>query len=188
MILEELFSTVAEFRKYAPSAESNISFQVLNPSASSAKKQIVILLTRDVYALIAQKESELKDALRTALANLTLGKQLIFDVISRRKSDIDIYKHEQEAMRRAYIDNYYTAMDTSSCSKNRRKCHNNGKTLSIIRCLSHCVSRAPKSSTHFIQSTCHTSSSSEQPLFRRKPSRKDYHLTMIVQNCGRIFL
>lgn len=112
MILEELFSTVAEFRKYAPSAESNISFQELNPSASSAKKQIVILLTRDVYALIAQEESELKDALRTALANLTLGKQLIFDVISRRKSDIDIYKHEQEAMRRAYIDNYYTAMDT----------------------------------------------------------------------------
>lgn len=112
MILEELFQTVAEFRKYAPSAESNISFQELNPSASSAKKQIVILLTRDVYALIAQKESELKDALRTALANLTLGKQLIFDVISRRKSDIDIYKHEQEAMRRAYIDNYYTAMDT----------------------------------------------------------------------------
>lgn len=112
MILEELFQTVAEFRKYAPSVESNISFQELNPSASSAKKQIVILLTRDVYALIAQEESELKDALRTALANLTLGKQLIFDVISRRKSDIDIYKHEQEAMRRAYIDNYYTAMDT----------------------------------------------------------------------------
>lgn len=112
MILEELFSTVAEFRKYAPSAESNISFQELNPSATAAKKQIAVILTRDVYTLIAQEEGELKNSLRTALANLTLGKQLIFDVISRRKSEIDIYKHEQEAMRRAYIDNYYTAMDT----------------------------------------------------------------------------
>lgn len=112
MILEELFSTVAEFRKYAPSAESNISFQELNPSATAAKKQIAVILTRDVYTLIAQEEGELKNSLRTALANLTLGKQLIFDVISRRKSEIDIYKHEQEAMRRAYIDNYYTAMDS----------------------------------------------------------------------------
>mgnify|MGYP005930705107 CR=1 FL=1 len=112
MILEELFPTVAEFRKYAPSAESNVSFQELNPSATAAKKQIVVILTRGVYNLIAQEEGELKNALRTAVANLTLGKQLIFDVISRRKSDIDIYKHEQESMRRAYIDNYYTAMDT----------------------------------------------------------------------------
>ncbi len=112
MILEKLFSTVSEFRKYAPSAESNITFQDLNPSAAAAKKQIAVILTRDVYELISHEEGDLKNALRTALANLTLGKQLIFDVISRRKSDIDIYKHEQETMRRAYIDNYYTAMDT----------------------------------------------------------------------------
>ncbi|MDR3119655.1 MAG: hypothetical protein LBU44_09645 [Mediterranea sp.] len=46
------------------------------------------------------------------MANLTLAKQLIFDVINRRKSDIDIYKYELEAMRRAYIENYFNAMDT----------------------------------------------------------------------------
>ncbi len=112
MILNELFQNVAEFRKYSPYAESNIHFQELNSSAMSARKQIVIILSREVYDEVAATEGERKEALRSALANLTLGKQMIFDVISRRKSEIDIYKHEQEAMRRAYIDNYYNAMDT----------------------------------------------------------------------------
>ena len=30
----------------------------------------------------------------------------------KRKDDVDIYKHEQESMRRSYIENYYNAMDT----------------------------------------------------------------------------
>ncbi|EKB1120860.1 hypothetical protein ONB61_001879 [Campylobacter jejuni] len=46
------------------------------------------------------------------MANLTMAKQLIFDVVSKRKDDVDIYKHEQESMRRSYIENYYNAMDT----------------------------------------------------------------------------
>ena len=41
-----------------------------------------------------------------------MAKQLIFDVVSKRKNDVDIYKHEQETMRRAFIENYFTAMDT----------------------------------------------------------------------------
>lgn len=45
-ILQELFPTVSEFRKYAPYAESNITFDQLNSSAISAKKQIVIILTK----------------------------------------------------------------------------------------------------------------------------------------------
>ncbi len=111
-VLEQLFSTVAEFRKYSPYAESNISFQELNSSAESAKKQIVIILSKPVYDEVASGGGEKKEALRSAMSNLTLAKQMIFDVISRRKNDIDIYKSEQETMRRAYTDNYYNAMDT----------------------------------------------------------------------------
>ena len=44
-ILEELFTTISEFRKYAPYAESNVTFDQLNSSAISAKKQMVIILT-----------------------------------------------------------------------------------------------------------------------------------------------
>ena len=112
IILEELFSTVAEFRKYSPYLESNVSFQDLNSSALSAKKQISIILSKDVYEEVAGKTGEQKEALCSAMANLTLAKQMIFDVISRRKNEIDVYKHEQEAMRRACTDNYFNAMDT----------------------------------------------------------------------------
>lgn len=110
--LQELFPTVAEFRKYAPYAESNVTFEALNSSALSAKKQICIILSKEIYDEVAGMDGEPKEALCSAMANLTLAKQLIFDVIGQRKSEIDIYKHEQEAMRRAYTDNYFNAMDT----------------------------------------------------------------------------
>lgn len=112
-ILQELFPTVSEFRKYAPYAESNITFDQLNSSAISAKKQIVIILTKKVYSEIVPTDGELKDALCMAMANLTMAKQLIFDIVSKRKDDVDIYKHEQETMRRSFIENYYNAMDTA---------------------------------------------------------------------------
>lgn len=112
IVLEELFPTVSEFRNYCPYLESNITFQDLNSSALSAKKQITIILSKEVYQEIAGKTNEQREALCSAMANLTLAKQMIFDVISRRKNDIDIYKHEQESMRRAYTDNYFNAMDT----------------------------------------------------------------------------
>lgn len=111
-ILEELFTTISEFRKYIPYAESNITFDQLNSSAISAKKQMVIILTKEVYADLIADEGDLKEALRLAMANLTMAKQLIFDVVSKRKNNVDIYKHEQESMRRSYIENYYNAMDT----------------------------------------------------------------------------
>lgn len=112
-ILQELFPTVSEFRKYAPYAESNITFDQLNSSAISAKKQIVIIITKKVYSEIVPTDGELKDALCMAMANLTMAKQLIFDIVSKRKDDVDIYKHEQETMRRSFIENYYNAMDTA---------------------------------------------------------------------------
>lgn len=112
MILEDLFTDLATFRKYAPYVESNVDFKHLNSSAITARKQIIIVLTKDVFDDVASANDDKKEALLSAMANLTLAKQMVFDVISQRKNDIDIYKHEQEQMRRAYIDNYFNAMDT----------------------------------------------------------------------------
>lgn len=112
MILEDLFTDLATFRKYAPYVESNVDFKHLNSSAITARKQIIIILTKDVFDSVASANDDKKEALLSAMANLTLAKQMVFDVISQRKNDIDIYKHEQEQMRRAYIDNYFNAMDT----------------------------------------------------------------------------
>lgn len=111
--LEELFIDVAQFHLYSPYAESNMNFKDLASSAMSAIKQVQSVISPDIYKKItAGEDNDEKDALRSAVANLTLAKQLIFNVLSLRKSDVDIYKNEQEQMRRAYRDNYYNAMDT----------------------------------------------------------------------------
>ncbi len=113
MILEELFGDVATMRSYVPYAESNISFEELEASARSAKKQICVILTLDVFkALVTESNGDPFDSLRTAMANLTMAKQLVFDAINQRKNEVDIYKYELESMRRAYTDNYYNAMDS----------------------------------------------------------------------------
>ena len=112
-VLEEVFIDVAQFHLYSPYAESNMNFKDLASSAMSAIKQDQSVISPDIYKKIAAGEdNDEKDALRSAVANLTLAKQLIFNVLSLRKSDVDIYKNEQEQMRRAYRDNYYNAMDT----------------------------------------------------------------------------
>lgn len=113
MILEELFTDVATLREYVPFMDSNIAFSELGSSAKSAKKQICVIITPEVYSAIIEKGSgNIFEELRTAVANLTLAKQVVFDAINRRKQEIDIYKHEQESMRRAYIENYYNSMDS----------------------------------------------------------------------------
>lgn len=113
MILEELFTDVATLREYVPFMDSNIAFPELGSSAKSAKKQICVIITPEVYsAIIGKGNGSIFEELRTAVANLTLAKQVVFDAINRRKQEIDIYKHEQESMRRAYIENYYNSMDS----------------------------------------------------------------------------
>ena len=102
MILPDLFIDISDFRSFAPYVESNVTFEELNSSALSAKKQIIIILSKAVYEEVCKtEEDETKAALKSAMANLTLAKQMVFDVIKRRKDDIDIYKQEQESIRRA---------------------------------------------------------------------------------------
>lgn len=113
MILEELFGNVAIFRNYIPFLDANVAFNELESSARSARKQICVIITQAVYnEIIKSNALECFESLRTAMANLTLEKQVVFDAINHRKQEVDIYRYEQEAMRRSYRENYYNAMDT----------------------------------------------------------------------------
>lgn len=111
-ILEDLFKTIDELRKYVPSVDSNVTFEQLNSSATSAKKQISAVISPQVYDYAKTDSGEIREALLSAMANLTVSKQLIFDVIARRKANIEVYKYELEAMKRSYVENYYNGMDT----------------------------------------------------------------------------
>lgn len=111
--LTDLYNNVATFRNYIPYADSNITFQELNANSSSAYKQICLVLTSSIYDSIADGgETENKSFLLTATANLIMAKQLVFSAMKQRRAGVDVYKYEQEAMRRTYTENYYNAMDS----------------------------------------------------------------------------
>ena len=71
------------------------------------------IITAEVFnAIVANPDDALIESLRSAIANMTMASQLIFDSINRRKNNVDVYKYEIEGMKRSYMDNYYNAMDT----------------------------------------------------------------------------
>lgn len=121
MILEELFSTMNAFRKYVPGIESNVSFDELSSSAGSAKKRVVNIISLGVYNRIIKDKEEALESLKSAIANYVAYKQVPFDAIKNRKANIDVYKYEQEALQRNYMENYYNSMDTLIQELNQEK-------------------------------------------------------------------
>lgn len=113
MILKDLFTDIAGFAEFVPGIDSNTNLTLLNSCANTAYKRIANIISVPVYdKVIAKKEGDMYNHLRAALANLTMANDTIFDVLRKRKADIDVYKSEQEAIRRAYYENYYNAMDS----------------------------------------------------------------------------
>jgi len=115
LILNDLFDSLRDFQDMVPAVESSTTFAELNSSAASAKKQISNIITAAIYkstSEITDNTAELKAALQSAMANATMARQLVFDVMKLRKAGNDIFKNEREAMSRSYTENYYNSMDT----------------------------------------------------------------------------
>lgn len=115
ILLTEIFDNVQDFRKCAPGVNANLGFDELNASAESARKQILKVISVTMWTkIILDKDSDLCALLKNALANLTMYKDLVFQIVGSRNSgsQVEVYKHEVENMQRSYIDNYYSAMDS----------------------------------------------------------------------------
>ena len=115
MILEDLFENMAAMRQMVPGLESNLTFADLNPSALTARKRVTDLIGTGLYASIISNKTTAPEpfqAMCMAIANFVARQHLVFDTISRRKDNIDVYKYELEEMERAYMDNYFSSMDT----------------------------------------------------------------------------
>ena len=113
--LNQLFSSYAQFCNCAPGADISADFDSLQGSAVAARKRVVAIIGGNTFTdivAIQEEESCIKDFLRTAMANLTLATQIIFDAVNRRKNDINLYKYELEGMKRSYMENYFNAMDS----------------------------------------------------------------------------
>ena len=112
-VLVDIFKDFGTFSKYAPGVETNMDLNDLLSSGLTARKRVETIITADVFnAIISNSDEALIEPLRSAVANLTMASQLIFDSINRRQNQVDVYKFEIEGMKRAYMDNYYNAMDS----------------------------------------------------------------------------
>jgi len=113
-ILVDIFKNFSTFSLYAPGVETNMDLNDLRSSGLTARKRIETVISRAVFdELLKEKEdSPLMEALRAAMANMTMANQIIFDSVNRRKSEVNVYKYELEAMKRSYMENYCNAIDT----------------------------------------------------------------------------
>ena len=112
-VLVDIFKDFGSFSKYAPGVETNMDLNDLLSSGVTARKRVETIITAEVFNAIAlNPDDALIESLRSAVANMTMASQLIFDSINRRKNHVDVYKYEIEGMKRSYMDNYYNAMDT----------------------------------------------------------------------------
>lgn len=113
-ILVDIFKNFSTFSLYAPGVETNMDLNDLRSSGITARKRIETVISRAVFdELLKEKEdSPLMEALRAAMANMTMANQIIFDSVNRRKSEVNVYKYELEAMKRSYMENYCNSIDT----------------------------------------------------------------------------
>lgn len=113
-ILVDIFKNFSTFSLYAPGVETNMDLNDLRSSGLTARKRIETVISRAVFdELLKEKEdSPLMETLRAAMANMTMANQIIFDSVNRRKSEVNVYKYELEAMKRSYMENYCNSIDT----------------------------------------------------------------------------
>lgn len=114
--INTLFKNISELQKYAPGLIAQANIDSFSSHAISAKKQIINIITPDIWnKIVAEIDTEALYTLKNALANLMMNKANVFEVVEDRRSGndtVNIYKHEQETMRRLYLDNYFSAMDS----------------------------------------------------------------------------
>jgi len=110
-ILITIFGDLSTFSNYAPGIETNMSLDDLQPSGLIAKRRIEAIISSEIFNSITP-DMDAFESLRSAIANLTLSKQIVFDAINRRKNNVDVYKYELEAMQRSYMENYFNSMDS----------------------------------------------------------------------------
>lgn len=113
-ILVDIFKNFSTFSLYAPGVETNMDLNDLRSSGLTARKRIETVISRAVFDELLKEEenSPLMEALRAAMANMTMANQIIFDSVNRRKGEVNVYKYELETMKRSYMENYCNAIDT----------------------------------------------------------------------------
>lgn len=113
--MAELLANISAYKQYAIGVEASTTIDNLRPSFINARKAVIQVLTKKIYDKVAAKESDTEEfkMLSGALANLTMYNYKVFESVSKRINESkDIYKYELDAMRREYINAFYTYIDS----------------------------------------------------------------------------
>lgn len=111
--ITDIFQNMSELAQYAPVTDTNIALGDLKAAFASSWKQLTALIPDTVLTAIADgSDDAMKDALRMALANRIMANNAIFSAYTNRKAGTDTYKYEVEGMKRSWMENYFSAMDT----------------------------------------------------------------------------
>ena len=111
--ITDIFQNMGNLAQYAPVTETNLALTDLKAAFASSWKQLTALIPDAVLTSIADgSDDTMKDALRMALANRIMANNAIFSAYTNRKAGTDVYKYEVEGMKRSWMENYFSAMDT----------------------------------------------------------------------------
>lgn len=113
--MDNLLTTITEYMKYAPGVDASLTIDNLRPSNINARKTIRSVLSTEVFDVINKLETtdEKRIALCGSLANLTMYGYKVFEAVNKRiDQGKEIYRYELDAMRREYINNHFTYIDT----------------------------------------------------------------------------
>ena len=111
--ITDIFQNMSGLAQYAPVTDTNIALGDLKAAFASSWKQLTALIPDTVLTAIADGSDEtMKDALRMALANRIMANNAVFSAYVNRKAGTDTYKYEVEGMKRSWMENYFSAMDT----------------------------------------------------------------------------
>ena len=111
--ITDIFQNMSGLAQYAPVTDTNIALGDLKAAFASSWKQLTALIPDTVLTAIADSgDATMKDALRMALANRIMANNAVFSAYVNRKAGTDTYKYEVEGMKRSWMENYFSAMDT----------------------------------------------------------------------------
>jgi len=111
--ITDIFQNMGNLAQYAPVTDTNIALGDLKAAFASSWKQLTALIPDTVLTAIADgSDDTMTDALRMALANRIMANNAVFSAYVNRKAGTDTYKYEVEGMKRSWMENYFSAMDT----------------------------------------------------------------------------
>lgn len=115
-MVTDIFSDIADFRRYADGLEADTSFGQLKTSIRTASRDIANIIGPEVFKSIAgiPEDANMEEALnllKSAIATGALYRYQIFASTKKNGTDGSLYKYQHEEIKEHHIEAYWLAMD-----------------------------------------------------------------------------